>query len=916
MHKVDKRYRLNTSVIAMALALLPAAASAAGLGKLTVLSALGQPLRAELDINASREELSSMAARLASPDTFKQAGIEYVPALGNIRLSVDKRASGAPYLRISSERPMNEPFLDLLVEITWAQGRLVREYTFLLDPPEELAKPVPSGVAVPEAKRAPAAPAAAPAPAEIPAPPAPAAAEQPVAEQAPKAAESKPAAPKPAERMVKRGDTLTKIALETRPEGVSLDQMLVALFQNNKGAFEANNMHRLKAGKILGIPDAQTAQAIDPAAAHKTIVAQAADFNAYRQKLAAAAAAAAPKEEAPQQAVAGKITPKVEEKAAPAPGKDKLQVSQTAKAGPGGRPGAAEEDQVAREKALKDANARIAELEKNLADMKKLAELKSQSMAELQKQAEAAKQAAKPAPAPAPAPVAAAPEAKQPEVPAAAKPAEPAKVEAPAAPAAEAPKTPEAPKPAAPAPAPKKPVVAPPPMPEPSFVEENPEIVFGGGALLVALAGYLGFSAFRRKRSAGLTEPVSRLTEGDLTANSVFGTTGGQRVDTSSSSIQTDFSQSGMATIDTDEGVDPVAEADVYMAYGRDAQAEEILVDALKSDPHRLAIHLKLLEIYAARKSAKQFETLASEVYAKTGGVGTEWEKAASMGRAMDPENPLYAGKAAAAAEAPAAAAAAVPPLHDRDTLTMPGQLAQMAGALEAAPQVQAPAVEAPAALDFDLDLDLGTPAPAAPAVAAPAPVHGGAAAEPAALDFDLGLESEATTVVTPRPAPAMPTLDLTGPITEQPLGEVAEPLDFNLEMAAPAVPAAPQAKPLELEPAARAPMDFSFELGEAPAAAPKVDLSRIDLELHPAAPAPAPAAVAAAPAVETPAAAGALPSAEEVANQEVATKLELAQAYEEMGDKEGARELLQEVLAEGTADQQETARGKLALLA
>jgi pilus assembly protein FimV len=110
----------------------------------------------------------------------------------------------------------------------------------------------------------------------------------------------------------------------------------------------------------------------------------------------------------------------------------------------------------------------------------------------------------------------------------------------------------------------------------------------------------------------------------------------------------TDFSQSGLSAIDTDEGVDPVAEADVYMAYGRDAQAEEILQDALRADPERVAIYLKLLEIYAQRKSVKQFETVATDLYARTGGRGADWERAAVMGRKLDPENPLYGGQNAA----------------------------------------------------------------------------------------------------------------------------------------------------------------------------------------------------------------------------------------------------------------------------
>ncbi|MBS1171771.1 MAG: fimV, partial [Proteobacteria bacterium] len=116
-----------------------------------------------------------------------------------------------------------------------------------------------------------------------------------------------------------------------------------------------------------------------------------------------------------------------------------------------------------------------------------------------------------------------------------------------------------------------------------------------------------------------------------------------------------------MTAIDADEGVDPVAEADVYMAYGRDAQAEEILLDALKNEPTRHAIHVKLMEIYAQRKSLKQFENHASELYAQTGGVGADWEKAAAMGRKLDPANPLYGGKPAAEPVAAATPAVASP---------------------------------------------------------------------------------------------------------------------------------------------------------------------------------------------------------------------------------------------------------------
>ncbi len=897
MRRVERRNRLNPIVMAVALALVPLGAGAAGLGKLNVLSALGQPLSAELDMTATRDELSSLAAHLAPPAAFSQAGIEYAPALSGIRFSVERRPNGQPFLRITSDRVLNEPYLDLLVELTWAQGRLVREYTFLLDPPEALNKPATTGVAVPSAR------------------PSAAAAEKPVEPSGPAAVETpdtaargKPVAPGTGERLVKRGDTLGRIANETKPGGVNLDQMLVALLQGNRGAFDANNMHRLRAGKVLNIPDAETVQAVDAGAARKIVVAQSADFNAYRRKLAAAVATAAPPKEAvPAQSTAGKIAPQVEDKAAAAAGKDKLQVATTAQAekgAAGGRPGSGEEARIAKEKEIKEAKERIAALEKNIGDLRKLNDMNSQAMADLQKQAQVAKPGA--------APVAPPPKAEEAAKPA--KPAEPAEPPPkPAEPAEPPPKAAEVAKPAEPAakpvePGPKaevaagssatmvkaaepadaaakpaalpKPVVAPPPAAEPIFVDDNPLLVFGGGGVLAALLGYFGFSAWRGKREEGAAvEPVSQLTEGDLTANSVFGTTGGQSVDTSGSSIQSDFSHSAVGAIDTDEGVDPVAEADVYMAYGRDAQAEEILLDAVKHDPERLAIRVKLLEIYAGRKSVKPFETLASEVYGRTGGAGPDWDKVAAMGRELDPDNPLFASKLAADAEAtPAGAAApAVQAFHERDTLTLPGQFARMAAAapVEAAPESTAEEV-LPRSLDFDLDLDLGSAAdePAVEAPAAPAAPVGG-------IDFDLDFDPLATLPA----AGLMAKADARQPVMEA--------LDFDLDFEP---PAAADAAPAAEQPSG---LEFDFGVAAKATAAPQIDFSAIDLELTPSAP----------PVAET-------PPADSSPYQEAATKLELAQAYEEMGDREGARDLLNEVLAEGNDGQKESAREKLAALA
>ena len=1075
MSKTDKQNRLKSTVLAVALALAPMAAQAAGLGKLTVVSALGQPLRAEIELTASREEYSSLSARLASADAFRNAGIEYAPVLSSIRFSLDKRPNGQPFLRVSSDRPLNEPFVDMLVEVNWASGRLVREYTFLLDPPDVFQKPVPTPIPVtaPEVRReaaAPAAPAvvapparepeagtiaprlpepraAAPMdekllkkPAPVEAKPAPRMAEKPAAKPAEKPVEK---APEGGTRMVKAGDTLSKIAAETKPEGVSLDQMLVALFRTNKDVFDDGNMNRLRAGKILAIPEKDVAAGIEQGEARKIIVAQASDFNAYRKKLAAVAAAAPAREEAPKQVVTGKIAPRVEDKVpAPAAGKDKLEVSRSDAGKDGGKVtgkgrAAIEEDLIARDKAIKDANSRIAELEKNLGDLKKLAELKSTAGAKVQAQAQAAKPAA---------------EAKKP-VPAAVKPAEAPRA-AEAVKPAEAPQPAEAPKPAEQAvppakpPVPAKPAVPPPPPPEPpSFVEENPDLVFGGGGVLALLLGYLGFKAWRKRKQAA-EEAGSGIDT--AAASSVFATTtGGESIDTGAA-MPTDFSPDSVAGMAGDEGVDPVAEADVYIAYGRDRQAEEILLEALKTDPARRAIHLKLLEIYATRKDASRFEAVARELFALTGGSGEEWDKAVSLGLAIDPTNALYGGSAAVAEPAPvepAAAEAADESLAAGETVVMAGALAQMAAAepaAEAAPEVEVAPEEIPASLDFDLDLGGPAPeaaaeAPAEAAAEAPAEAPAAAAEDVMSLDFDLdlGAPSAAPAEEAVPPAaeePAVLDLDLGAPAeeaaaeapaaeapapAEAPAGEAAA-LDFDFDLGAPpaeeeaaapaveppaeiaaidlssinldldepeaaaAAPAeeAPAAEPAALSldmPVVEVPEDMSLavpaveEEVELALAMPAIEMTAeaVPVAEEPPAPAlempmidmPAPEPVAAPepepaidldmdldmpaeaePAIEAPAEAEQalsfdldLPAAElpeaavapepeapavEAApaspaedNAEAATKLELALAYEEMGDKEGARELLTEVLNEGSPAQQEAARNKLATL-
>ena len=145
----------------------------------------------------------------------------------------------------------------------------------------------------------------------------------------------------------------------------------------------------------------------------------------------------------------------------------------------------------------------------------------------------------------------------------------------------------------------------------------------------------------------------------------MFGSTGGGVVNTGDNSLASDFSREGLGNIDTDE-VDPIAEAEVYLAYGRDAQAEEILKDALKKDPQRQEIYLKLLgDPLAAQQAVGVRDGRQRAVFAVSGGQGEVWQKAMALGRQLDPSNPLFAeagGSAFAATPAAAAAAAAAEP--------------------------------------------------------------------------------------------------------------------------------------------------------------------------------------------------------------------------------------------------------------
>jgi pilus assembly protein FimV len=342
--------------------LLSAAVHALGMGGINVTTALGQPLQAEIELMAvSRADKDGLAARLASSDEYKTAGLQY-PYGNRYRFKLETKPNGDPYLLVTSDQPINDPFVSLLVELTWPSGKMLREYTFLLDPPgyaadqpaeadlrvvapaaqveadilktpdevqiplahDEQAMPIEADpVATDEAVVAgtDAAPAVV-ATGETPVADTPAKtadSEMVTQEVAPKAAEAPPPAVEPQQVVpewvkVPRGSTMYELADQYKTADMSVERMLVAMYRANVNEFGGRNMNRIKAGKVLRLPNDQELGKVTQSEAEREIRVQTADWNAYRQKLASAAAVST-QTQATQQVAVGKISSSVIEKA-------------------------------------------------------------------------------------------------------------------------------------------------------------------------------------------------------------------------------------------------------------------------------------------------------------------------------------------------------------------------------------------------------------------------------------------------------------------------------------------------------------------------------------------------------------------------------------------------------------------------
>lgn len=940
-----KRIRgvLTARLVGAALVLWPLAGYPLGLGKLKVLSALNEPLSAEIEFTSIADaERKGLNATLASRAEFEAAGAQQLPFLSQIKFTVTKRPDGRYFLQLKTDQAVEEPFLHLLLQVEWPGGRLVREYTALIDPPQ-FVEGKPLGIETPSTaavKPAPATPNESPAPApatpasemvatpeppsavpevvEPPvAPPQPAAAPpvEPLADpkvdvavsseaqdsDAPKvapldAAPSEQAAPASGaisssavpsgDHPVKPGDTLWAIAERARGDNqISVQQMAIAIYRQNRDAFYRNNINNLRAGKVLKMPEREAATAIAIADARREFKVQYDVWQEYKLKVASAsrgltvpdsapasAPAAAPD---PAPAAAPAVTPPppaapaTREARAVAPPEERskqpeellrivrgaLETQKISAANKGAQVESPKETEKKERSALaervttfeesleskqleqKELGEKLGTVRSQIKNETRLLELENPNMAKVQAQAAPAAPASKPEPTPAPKEASAPERAAAPAAPA----SEPAKVEKPI----------------------KKPVVVPPPVPAEKdlltsllddFRDGSLLPIVGGGLVLVGGAVLLLYMRRRRRSIAEFEESILASDAVTSDSNATTDTTG-QAVTTGDTSFLSDFSQGGMGHVHTDE-VDPIAEAEVYLAYGRDETAEEILKEAIVKNPERQELKLKLLEIYHQRNDVGAFETLAEELYAALAGRGGKiWDKVEEMGRRLNPDNPMFRGGAPAArragdqpvATAPVAAAAGAAVVADSGFAT---QMVSMSP--ENAP------TQVVSGIDFDFEVN--------------------AAASGGAADLDFNTSSAASTPAHSPAAFAAAAGNHESDALE--LGESANGNDSMMEFVdmdkkGIADVAVNLASPNETADAAD---DIKWESDTL------VDTAADELS----------SAVTGDGATQQ--------------WDETATKLDLAKAYIDMGDAEGARSILDEVLAEGNEDQKKQA--------
>ena len=718
--------------VALALGTVSIPAHALGLGDINSKSALNQHFDADIDLlSVASGELEAVRVRLATQEAFDRAGIERPFFLTLLKFRPELLQSGKAVIRVSSDFPINEPFLNFLVEVNWPRGKLVREYTVLLDPPTTTKRRAPKV-------------SAAPASVEVSRP-----------SQTQKQALPPQQVGEGEYGPIASGETLWSIARGLRPSGVSMSQMMIALQRANPQAFINGNINKLREGQILRVPGTEEILSISRQDAQSSYRQQQDDWLTQRADKLQEAAAKTPAEDG---ALAGSDAKDKDAElrlATPRPEGD-------GKAGTGEDRGDQELDNieqqllVARENAetsrLENEGLRseIDDLEKRLQDMQRLLSLKDEQLAQLQDNVaqggvvlpegaedpleaalrdaqEAVEQSGTPLEEPAAAADKVAEEANVKDLTTPATPdqdvvsKEPAKQAEPAesevkypimrsasikeaqpvvADTAQVMPAPEAevkypimrsasiradddttiteaaalqaepvvaePQTAAEpegGPAPAEEVAAKPEAPEVTQTPQEeaaqparesgggviseywPWLAGVGGLLVILLLLLLGRRDSKSKEAADREGDESILLEEDGTSLETDAVDESATVG-SDTSFLSEFSPSDINALRDDTGeVDAVSEADVYIAYGRYQQAEDLLRQGLERDPERLALKHKLLEVFYATRNKDAFVSLAQELHETGQDMADEeaWVRAKDMGRELDEGNALFA---------------------------------------------------------------------------------------------------------------------------------------------------------------------------------------------------------------------------------------------------------------------------------
>lgn len=869
-------------VLLMSALLSPTALQALGLGEIRLNSALNQPFDAEIElVSAAAEDLAALRASLASNDTFARYGLDRPAYLSEFAFRVVRGPDGRDFLRITSPRPVTEPFVTLLVEANWPRGRLLREYTVLLDPPvfAPAAEAPEPAVATPRA--------VAPAPAVRTAP---VEASEPATEPRPARPARAPVAAATIEAgstyRVQPNDTLWRIAGNANPGSRSdVNRAMVAIFQSNPEAF-GGNINVLRSGSLLRIPSQGEIAAISAADAAAEVARQ---YRVWRE--------GAPSAEG--EAESGRLRLVTPEQGTAAASTATTPATATA-------PGPAQAE----------LQTRVEQLERELAEARRLLEVRNAELATLQGQAPAA--GTEPA---ASAPPAAAPETGEPvaEAPATETPA----AEAPA-PVTETPAAEPEPKPAAQAPAVE--------------TERGPSLWerLSGYRWIVLglLAAVLAFVLFKRSRRRGaaeveLEEALGRQGAGDLRARApaaaprpresdilveerrpveptptrpapavAAAAAAAPAVEAARKAVSIEDTISGEGQLSVEAG-DPLAEADFHMAYGLYDQAADLVQLAAKREPQRRDLKLKLLEIFFVWGNRDRFLDLAREM--KSTGADAapgEWDKIRIMGKQIAPEDALFA----AAGPAAVAATDLDMELH-ADTGTIDLDIGARTTAFTPDLELTAenPQVSEDTGIDFILD----------------EPLRGVDEAR-----------SVATTIEAKRVKAAAASSDEpTAEMSIEDLGiEVGDLEGLGDDLFAPPSPAVVEdtVESVNLRPAPAEPEEdllssTSILRREVTATMPVAQLeeptAEVDtLDMTGELPTLETTALQASADGDTVEQAFAMDE-EATTMSEVGTKLDLARAYIDMGDPEGARSILDEVLAEGSSVQKQEAERLIASL-